>query len=63
MAGKHIQEKSRSPPQWNAYHRTQLQTVSFLSIVILIDRKKQSTRGMGIVAPHRNNNYQKKEKR
>ena len=55
---------TRSPPagviQTAAYN---LYTVSFLSIVFLIDRKKQSTRGMGSVAPHINNNYQKKETR
>lgn len=46
------QEKSRSPPQHNTDHKPPFQTVSFLSIVFLIDRKKQSTRGMGSVAPH-----------
>lgn len=57
-----IQEKSRSPPQHNTDHKPPFQTVSFLSIVFLIDRKKHYTRGMGSVAPHRNNNYQRKKR-
>jgi len=43
---------SRSPPQSKINRKLPIQTVSFLSIIFSIDRKKQYTRGLGSVAPH-----------
>lgn len=46
------QHNARSPPQEQADRKTPFYTVSFSSIIFSIDGKKQSTRGMGSVAPH-----------